>query len=292
MTNTTEQALRDAQEFEREERYLVFKISDINRYLPTEQVDGLRSLAQLIDAKRIFTDGKKAFECLVVESDWPEYEPTWQAIEQRMTGGPTSLPPAEQEPVAFDYKQAIGSKNCMQCSVAYMLGLPVDSVPDFEEQSQRGIPSYDSMECFIESQGFGLVMLPGTSQPECDYLASGKTKRGTSHMVVMNSGHLVHDPHPSDDGLDAVSCIWLITCKAGCTTQTTNHAPTPHPAEVREVSVQPVPSGEPVCYAHINNAGRVRAVLGDPRGPINTPLYTALQAPSVPDEVRKDAEEK
>lgn len=140
-----------------------------------------------------------------------------------------SLPPAEQEPVAFDYKQAIGSKNCMQCSVAYMLGLPVDSVPDFEEQSQRGIPAYDSMECFIESQGFGLVMLPGTSQPECDYLASGKTKRGTSHMVVMNSGHLVHDPHPSDDGLDAVSCIWLITRKAGCTTQTTNHAPTPHP---------------------------------------------------------------
>lgn len=46
---------------------------------------------------------------------------------------------------------------------------------------------------------------------------------------------------------------------------------------------QPAPSGEPVCYAHINDAGRVRAVLSEPRGPINTPLYTAPQAPSVPD---------
>lgn len=251
------------------------------------EIDGKREALRLMWAfNQYFTSANKVDvpERITVKRD------EWRALRDALVTALTTHAPV-QEPVAFDYKQAIGSKNCMQCSVAYMLGLPVDSVPDFEEQSQRGIPSYDSMECFIESQGFGLVMLPGTSQPECDYLASGKTKRGTSHMVVMNSGHLVHDPHPSDDGLDAVSCIWLITCKAGCTTQTTNHAPTPHPAEVREVSVQPVPSGEPVCYAHINNAGRVRAVLGDPRGPINTPLYTALQAPSVPDEVRKDAED-
>lgn len=198
MTNTTEQALRDAPS------------------IPASKITG--GLYTTRDVERMHLA-------------WLNY------FNEFRIAAALSLPPSEQEPVAFDYKQAIGSKNCMQCSVAYMLGLPVDSVPDFEEQSQRGIPSYDSMECFIESQGFGLVMLPGTSQPECDYLASGKTKRGTSHMVVMNSGHLVHDPHPSDDGLDAVSCIWLITRKAGCTTQTTNHAPTPHPAEVREVSV-------------------------------------------------------
>ena len=27
------------------------------------------------------------FRCVVVEHDWPEYEPTWQAIEKRMNAG-------------------------------------------------------------------------------------------------------------------------------------------------------------------------------------------------------------
>lgn len=40
--------------------------------------------------------------------------------------------------------------------------------------------------------------------------------------------------------------------------------------------------GEPVCYAHINANGKVRAVLSEPRGPINTPLYTAPPAPAKP----------
>jgi len=29
-------------------------------------------------------NGKQPLECVVVESDWPEYEPTWEAIKQRM----------------------------------------------------------------------------------------------------------------------------------------------------------------------------------------------------------------
>ena len=35
--------------------------------------------------------GKKPFECVVVEHDWPEYEPVWNAIEQRVDG-PHPLP--------------------------------------------------------------------------------------------------------------------------------------------------------------------------------------------------------
>lgn len=30
-------------------------------------------------------------ECVIVESDWPEYEPTWKAIEARVTGAQPSL---------------------------------------------------------------------------------------------------------------------------------------------------------------------------------------------------------
>jgi len=32
-------------------------------------------------------DDKAPLICCVVEQDWPEYEPTWQAIEERVTGG-------------------------------------------------------------------------------------------------------------------------------------------------------------------------------------------------------------
>ena len=35
-----------------------------------------------------FRDGKPEIEAVVVESDWPEYEPTWEAIKKRMEEAP------------------------------------------------------------------------------------------------------------------------------------------------------------------------------------------------------------
>lgn len=112
------------------------------------------------------------------------------------------------------YKQAPGSKNCMQCCAAYMLGLPVDSVRDFERESHEGVPAWDSMEAFFESHGFTAEMFPPTVEILGDYLASGTTDRGTSHMVVMRGGKLLHDPHPSNAGLQSVQAVWLIARKA------------------------------------------------------------------------------
>ena len=34
--------------------------------------------------------GKQQLRCVVVEHDWPEYEPTWAAIERRVDGGPNA----------------------------------------------------------------------------------------------------------------------------------------------------------------------------------------------------------
>lgn len=118
-----------------------------------------------------------------------------------------------QEPgaayAALTYKQVLGSKNCMQCCVSYMLGLPLESVPDFATDG-----GWELFSDFAESQGYAAVMLPGNREFEADYLASGTTARGTSHMVVMNDGKLVHDPHPSNAGLVDVQCIWLLAKRA------------------------------------------------------------------------------
>lgn len=76
-------------EFKREDRYLVLKMSDIKNYLTKQDQDALSRIDCKIGKCRE-ADGKPSLECAVVEQDWPEYEPTWQAIEARMTGKPTA----------------------------------------------------------------------------------------------------------------------------------------------------------------------------------------------------------
>lgn len=61
-------------DFKREERYIVFKIKD----LTLDQTCDLRDY--------IAEQGIKAPECVVVESDWPNYEHVWQTIEQVANG--------------------------------------------------------------------------------------------------------------------------------------------------------------------------------------------------------------
>jgi hypothetical protein len=77
--------------FNREERYIVFKISDLGNSLKGDEI---RRLAREYTEHRRSL-GKEPLECIVVESDWPEYEPTWKAIEARVIGAqptPESCP--------------------------------------------------------------------------------------------------------------------------------------------------------------------------------------------------------
>ena len=69
-------------EFKREDRYIVFKLSDLGNSLKGDEI---RRLAREYAEQRSLK-GKPPLECVVVESDWPEYEPTWKAIEARVTG--------------------------------------------------------------------------------------------------------------------------------------------------------------------------------------------------------------
>jgi len=71
-------------EFKREPRYIVFKINDIHNYLDKWQIRDLINLGTRIAEARE-RDGKPPFNAVVVEQDWPEFEPTWAAIEERMT---------------------------------------------------------------------------------------------------------------------------------------------------------------------------------------------------------------
>jgi hypothetical protein len=73
-----------SRDFKRETRYVVFKLKDIERYLPEHQAQLIKIVLGTISAGRA-ADGKAPFNAVVVEKDWPEFEPTWKAIEERMT---------------------------------------------------------------------------------------------------------------------------------------------------------------------------------------------------------------
>ena len=72
-------------EFKQEVRYIVFKLSDVEEHFTPDE---RQQLARLAEVQRVGRSeaGKPPLEGVVVEKDWPEYEPTWQAIEARVTG--------------------------------------------------------------------------------------------------------------------------------------------------------------------------------------------------------------
>jgi len=70
---------------QREQRYIVIKLSDATRALDSAETEVLTGLRNKIAESRI-ANGKKPLMSIVVESDWPEYQPTWAAIEARVDG--------------------------------------------------------------------------------------------------------------------------------------------------------------------------------------------------------------
>lgn len=72
-------------DFKREDRYLVLKRRDIRNSLTELEQHLLHSIAAKVHQYRTQTMGKEPLHCVVVQKDWPEYEPTWKAIEDRMT---------------------------------------------------------------------------------------------------------------------------------------------------------------------------------------------------------------
>jgi hypothetical protein len=71
-------------EFKREFRYLVMKFKDVRKYLTDTEKEILLTLTKKITKGRC-DDEKDQLDCVVVESGWPEFEPTWKAIQRRVS---------------------------------------------------------------------------------------------------------------------------------------------------------------------------------------------------------------
>ncbi|WP_440466933.1 hypothetical protein ACKI1H_27285 [Pseudomonas sp. YH-1] len=71
---------QEAPAFEREKRYMVIKLSQLDE---EPDASGMTRQEQIY---RLAHFGKAMVQCVVVESDWPEHETVWRMIEGRMTG--------------------------------------------------------------------------------------------------------------------------------------------------------------------------------------------------------------
>ena len=66
--------------FQREHRYVVLKIKDIDNALELWERDQLINICNKILAYRKSAD-REPLECVVVESDWECYSRTWELVE-------------------------------------------------------------------------------------------------------------------------------------------------------------------------------------------------------------------
>ena len=121
-------------EFKREDRYIVFKLADVEKDFFPSEISQLLELYETQQSMRKL-NGKPPLDCVVVESDWPEYEPTWKAIEARVAGEqpapsvPTVFvwperPKRRQSHVLFDDGYEEGWAACVATIKAFLATAP------------------------------------------------------------------------------------------------------------------------------------------------------------------------
>lgn len=116
--------------FIREARYTVLKNKDIFRALTQCESAILTKICHKIDEYRM-AQKRGLLQAVVVERDWPEYEPTWQAIEARMTG---AVVPKVEQSIA---QAAVGSSVTLtkrEIRAAHEYASLSDGDLDYEDQ--------------------------------------------------------------------------------------------------------------------------------------------------------------
>lgn len=123
--------------------------------------------------------------------------------------------------------------NCYAAAMASMLELPIEAVPNVEVLFPVDDFLWDRvMDDFLAYKGYELVynsdfkywhpeMIEGASAEVIEmmkqitadkfYFASGDSPRGVKHICIYKNGELVHDPHPTREGLLKIDYFQILT---------------------------------------------------------------------------------
>lgn len=109
--------------------------------------------------------------------------------------------------------------NCLQATLANILGRPLASIPHFVAIYPQGTDWWDQLCGWLYDEGYLLRYPPvnsgnGELMPLCGL--GGWSERGFPHIVVGDpvTGQMLHDPHPSRSGLTSVDYTVLLYRRA------------------------------------------------------------------------------
>lgn len=122
--------------------------------------------------------------------------------------------------------------NCEGATIATLLGLNIDDIPDFWEGcdtekptcSKNGEKYNENLNQFLKTKGYKAITL-GFDEPGFDaekwvqdisigasikLLVNGISPRGYMHSVIYENGRLWHDPHPEGGGVKPCQICLLV----------------------------------------------------------------------------------
>ena len=138
---------------EREHRYYVAKIKDVEKYLSDEHQLQFDRLLTKIRIGRL-NDGKADVQTVCVDSDWPEYETVWRMIEARVDGkaSPASVPGWKLVPdvptstMVLAGEKALSEHDFLRMDSAYCAMLATAPTPPVSEDKDKIIAAANALE--------------------------------------------------------------------------------------------------------------------------------------------------
>lgn len=97
--------------------------------------------------------------------------------------------------------------NCLAACVACLFPIELDQVPDFSKYNAEWIDYFEKW-C-LGRLGYVPVMYDGREGRlppirHAYHFIGGLSPRGLMHSVIGRNGNMVHDPHPSGEGLATI----------------------------------------------------------------------------------------
>lgn len=110
--------------------------------------------------------------------------------------------------------------NCFAAAIASIMEVPITEVPNVETLFDvKNVSWHAVMQAWLEDKGYRLSDNDSFKRAYHDedrelntfdarychnqyYLVSGMSPRGVSHVCIYQNGKMVHDPHPTREGID------------------------------------------------------------------------------------------
>jgi hypothetical protein len=115
--------------------------------------------------------------------------------------------------------------NCFAACIASIFEIPIESIPAWETDAQWPDHWIQVSDYLAEAFGVGMLKIDFASgtgglvhDDDCFCILTGEGPRGVDHAVVGLGPNIVHDPHPSRDGLvgKPKSVIYFVVLHPQC----------------------------------------------------------------------------